>query len=172
MAQALGTGIEQLRRNALLGVGNRTANWLIVGEAPDDNEDTQGDPVVGQAGKLFDNMLRSVGLDRDQVFIVNVPKQAAGKAGGDPFLRRQIELVRPKGVFAMGRFAAQSVLAAGTPELAQLPLGKLRGQVHSVLTDAATIPVVVSYHPAYLMRSLTEKPKAWADLCLALAAFK
>ncbi|MFD0667868.1 uracil-DNA glycosylase [Ramlibacter sp. MAHUQ-53] len=161
-------GLCQSRRNTVFGVGDRQAEWLVVGEAPGENEDLQGEPFVGAAGKLLDNMLRSIGLDRQhKVYIANVLKcrppgnrnpEPAEVAQCEPFLRRQVALLQPKIIVAMGRFAVQSLL--GSTE----PLGKLRGRVH----EYQGVPVVVTYHPAYLLRNLPEKAKAWADLCLAL----
>jgi DNA polymerase len=155
------------RRNTVFGVGDRQADWLIVGEAPGENEDLQGEPFVGQAGKLLDNMLRALGLNRrEKVYIANVLKcrppgnrnpEPDEVAQCEPFLRRQVELLQPKIILAMGRFAVQSLL--GTTEA----IGKLRGQRHVY----AGVPVVVTYHPAYLLRNLPDKAKAWADLCLA-----
>ena len=155
------------RTNTVFGVGDKKADWLIVGEAPGENEDLQGEPFVGQAGKLLDNMLKALGLDRhNKVFITNVLKcrppgnrnpEPEEVAQCEPFLRRQVQLLQPKIVLAMGRFAVQALL--GTSE----PIGKLRGRAH----DYLGIPVVVTYHPAYLLRNLPDKAKAWADLCLA-----
>ncbi len=161
-------GLCESRRNTVFGVGDRQADWMIVGEAPGEQEDLEGEPFVGQAGKLLDNMLRAVGLDRTQrIYIANVLKcrppanrnpDPAEVAQCEPYLRRQVALVRPKLILAMGRFAVQSLL--GTTE----PIGRLRGRVH----DYQGVPVVVTYHPAYLLRNLPDKAKAWADLCLAL----
>lgn len=163
------------RQSTVFGVGPPGAapelaprvDWMVVGEAPGENEDRQGEPFVGQAGKLLDNMLRAIGLDRHQsVFIANVIKcrppgnrnpQPDEIAQCEPFLQRQIDLVAPKIILAMGRFAVQSLLQ--TTE----PIGRLRGRVHRY----HGVPVVVTYHPAYLLRSLPDKAKAWADLCLA-----
>jgi DNA polymerase len=155
------------RRNTVFGVGDREADWLIVGEAPGENEDAQGEPFVGQAGKLLDNMLRALGLSRrEKVYIANVLKcrppgnrnpEPEEVAQCEPFLRRQVELLQPKIIVAMGRFAVQSLL--GTTDA----VGKLRGQRHAY----AGVPVVVTYHPAYLLRNLPDKAKAWSDLCLA-----
>jgi len=160
-------GLCTTRRNTVFGVGDRQADWLIVGEAPGENEDIQGEPFVGQAGKLLDNMLRALGLSRrENVYIANVLKcrppgnrnpEPGEVAQCEPFLRRQVELLQPKIIIAMGRFAVQSLL--GTQDA----IGKLRGRAHSY----AGVPVVVTYHPAYLLRSLPEKAKAWSDLCLA-----
>ncbi len=161
-------GLCRSRRNTVFGVGDRQADWLIVGEAPGEMEDLQGEPFVGPAGKLLDNMLRSVGLGREEnVYIANVLKcrppgnrnpEPAEVAQCEPYLRRQVALLQPKIILAMGRFAVQSLL--GSTE----PIGKLRGQVHQY----EGVPVVVTYHPAYLLRNLPDKAKAWADLCLAL----
>ena len=155
------------RRNTVFGVGDQQADWLIVGEAPGENEDLQGEPFVGQAGKLLDNMLKALGLDRSsKVYIANVLKcrppgnrnpEPEEVAQCEPFLRRQVQLLQPKIILAMGRFAVQALL--GTSE----PIGKLRGRAH----DYLGVPVVVTYHPAYLLRNLPDKAKAWADLCLA-----
>lgn len=160
------------RRNTVFGVGNERADWMIVGEAPGENEDRLGEPFVGQAGKLLDNMLRAVGLTRSeappeqQVFIANVLKcRPPGNrnplpdevARCEPFLRRQVELVQPRIILAMGRFAVQSLLQTNEA------IGKLRGRVHRY----HDVPLIVTYHPAYLLRNLPDKAKAWEDLCLA-----
>ena len=160
-------GLCEGRRNTVFGVGDRQADWLVVGEAPGENEDLQGEPFVGQAGKLLDNMLKSLGLNRQhKVYIANVLKcrppgnrnpQPQEVAQCEPFLRRQVQLLQPKIILAMGRFAVQSLL--GTEE----PIGRLRGRRHEYMG----VPVVVTYHPAYLLRTLPDKAKAWADLCLA-----
>lgn len=165
------------RKNTVFGVGDRRARWMIVGEAPGENEDLQGEPFVGQAGQLLDNMLRALGLGRadsgDQaVYIANVLKcrppsnrnpQPEEVLQCEPYLRRQVALLRPRIILALGRFAAQSLLQGTVPDVAQVPLGKLRGQVHQY----EGVPVIVSYHPAYLLRTPQDKAKAWADLCLA-----
>jgi uracil-DNA glycosylase family 4 len=155
------------RSNTVFGVGDIHADWLIVGEAPGENEDLQGEPFVGQAGKLLDNMLKALGLARgSKVYIANVLKcrppgnrnpEPDEVAQCEPFLRRQVQLLQPTVILAMGRFAVQSLL--GTTE----PIGKLRGRAHQYLG----VPVVATYHPAYLLRNLPEKAKAWADLCFA-----
>lgn len=170
------------RHNTVFGVGPAApapglapqVDWLIVGEAPGENEDLAGEPFVGQAGKLLDNMLRAVGLDRhSNAFIANVIKcrppgnrnpEPEEVAQCEPYLRRQIELLQPKIILAMGRFAVNALLQATVPEVHKLPLGKLRGQPHQY----RGVPVVATYHPAYLLRNLPDKAKAWADLCLAL----
>ena len=160
------------RQQAVFGVGHPRAHWMVIGEAPGEQEDQRGEPFVGPAGQLLDNMLRALGLSRDegpperQVFIANTLKcrppknrnpDPAETAQCAPFLERQIALVQPRIILAMGRFAAQAQLAS------ELPLGKLRGAVH----DWRGVPVVVTYHPAYLLRAPTEKARAWEDLCLA-----
>ena len=154
------------RTQAVFGVGNRQAEWMIVGEAPGAEEDRRGEPFVGRAGKLLDEMLRSVGQERDEVFIANILKcrppnnrdprpEEAGACRG--YLNRQIELLQPKIILAVGRIAAQQLLATDAP------VGRLRGTLHYL----GPIPVVVTYHPAYLLRSPVQKRKAWDDLCLA-----
>jgi uracil-DNA glycosylase len=160
------------RRNTVFGVGDLQADWLVVGEAPGENEDLQGEPFVGQAGKLLDNMLGALRLSRrDKVFIANVLKcrppgnrnpEPEEIAQCEPFLRRQVELLRPKIILAMGRFAVQTLLQTNEP------IGRLRGRVHRY----NSVPVVVTYHPAYLLRNLPDKAKAWADLCLAQAVMR
>ncbi|MDP1742674.1 MAG: uracil-DNA glycosylase [Polaromonas sp.] len=184
------------RSQTVFGVGPVAAgaaapqvDWLIVGEAPGENEDLAGEPFVGQAGKLLDNMLLAMGLQRNQgeappqaglsrsIFITNVLKcrppanrnpDPAEVAQCEPYLQRQVELLQPKMILALGKFAAQSLLQGSVPDVQKIPLGKLRGQVFSYLG----VPVVVSYHPAYLLRSLGDKAKAWDDLCLALDTLK
>ncbi|MHA6905039.1 uracil-DNA glycosylase family protein [Ralstonia syzygii subsp. celebesensis] len=155
------------RTQTVFGVGDRQADWMLIGEAPGEQEDRQGEPFVGQAGKLLDSMLRAIGLSRERgVFIANVLKcrppgnrdpEPDEVAMCDPYLKSQIALVKPRVIIVLGRFAAQSLLQT------QTPVGKLRGKVHEV--DG--VPVVVTYHPAYLLRTLTDKARAWEDLCLA-----
>lgn len=174
------------RKNTVFGVGQAPTDpgaapqvdWLIVGEAPGENEDRTGEPFVGQAGKLLDNMLKAMGQGRHRnVYIANVIKcrppgnrnpEVGEVAQCEPYLRRQIELLQPKIILAMGRFAVNSLLQASMPDVHKLPLGKLRGQVHSYASAGRNVPVIATYHPAYLLRNLPEKAKAWADLCLAL----
>jgi DNA polymerase len=165
-------GLCEGRRNTVFGVGDLQADWLVVGEAPGENEDLQGEPFVGQAGKLLDNMLGALGIGRRQgVYIANVLKcrppgnrnpQPDEIAQCEPFLRRQVELLRPKIILAMGRFAIQTLLQTSEP------VGRLRGRVYRY----NEVPVVVTYHPAYLLRNLPDKAKAWADLCLAQAVMQ
>ena len=168
------------RKSTVFGMGQPPAapelapraDWLIVGEAPGENEDLQGEPFVGQAGQLLDNMLKAMALERHRnVFITNVLKcrppanrnpEPAEVARCLPFLQRQIELLQPKVILAMGRFAVQALLQTAEP------IGKLRGSPHQY----HGVPVIVTYHPAYLLRSLPDKAKAWADLCLALEVMK
>jgi DNA polymerase len=184
------------RRNTVFGTGShvpasltnteiQAVDWLIVGEAPGENEDAEGEPFVGQAGQLLDNMLRAMQLSRSgelsnatrpaqSIFITNVLKcRPPGNrnpapeevAQCMPYLERQIALVQPKIILAMGRFAAQALLRNSIDKVETIPLGKLRGQVHRL----GNTPVVVTYHPAYVLRNLPEKAKLWADACLAMA---
>ncbi len=160
------------RTHAVFGVGDREADWMLVGEAPGENEDKQGEPFVGPAGKLLDSMLHAVALSReDNVFIANVIKcrppgnrnpEPDEVARCEPYLKRQVALVKPKVIVALGRFAANSLLNTDAS------VGSLRGSVH----DYEGVPVIVTYHPAYLLRSLPDKAKAWADLCLAQATYR
>jgi uracil-DNA glycosylase family 4 len=165
-------GLCKSRKNTVFGVGDEQADWMIVGEAPGENEDIRGEPFVGAAGQLLDNMLRAVGRSRtgqgaQGAFIANVLKcrppanrnpQPEEVVQCEPYLARQVALVKPRVIVAMGRFAVQSLLK--TTE----PIGRLRGRVHRY----EGVPVIVSYHPAYLLRTPTDKGKAWADLCLAM----
>lgn len=155
------------RSQTVFGVGDRNAGWLIIGEAPGAEEDRQGEPFVGRAGQLLNAMLAGLGLRREQVYIANIlkcrppdnrdpkPQEAEACHG---YLQRQIELLQPKMVLAVGRIAAQNLLHS------EAPIGKLRGRVHRLDNG---VPCVVTYHPAYLLRSPLEKRKAWQDLCLA-----
>ncbi len=157
----------------------RQADWLVLGEPPDDNEERLGLPFVGQAGQLLDNMLKAVGRHRGAdaagtVYVTNVIKcrpstarnpQPQDLATCEHYLRREVALVQPRVILAMGRFAAQALLQLSQPELAAVPLGKLRGQVYRY----QGIPVIVSYPPAYLLRTPQDKARAWADWCLALS---
>ncbi|MDH3977285.1 MAG: uracil-DNA glycosylase [Gammaproteobacteria bacterium] len=162
--------LHQTRTQTVFGVGDPAADWMIIGEAPGADEDRQGEPFVGKAGQLLDEMLRAVGLDRSRVFIANIlkcrppnnrdPKPEEVEACSD-FLQQQIAEVKPKLIVAVGRIAAQNLLHSDKP------VGQLRGKVHEV--GASRIPVVVTYHPAYLLRSPGQKRKTWDDLCLARA---
>jgi len=165
----------QGRQQAVPGMGHRNARWMIVGEAPGEQEDKQGLPFVGPAGQLLDAMLAAMGLNRDDhVYIANVIKCRPPRNRNPepdeiahclPYLQRQIELVQPDMLLALGRFAAQALLQDTVPDVDKQPLGRLRGQVYTVNNR----PLVVSYHPAYLLRNPVEKGKVWADLCLAMA---
>jgi DNA polymerase len=169
-------GLCQTRTRTVFGVGSRTARWMIVGEAPGAEEDARGEPFVGQAGRLLDNMLAAIGRSRAQdaqapVFIANVLKcrppgnrnpQPEEVAACEPFLLRQIELAQPQLLLVMGRFAAQSLLHT------EAPISALRGRAHRLPVGGREVPAIVTYHPAYLLRNLADKAKAWADLCLAL----
>jgi DNA polymerase len=160
------------RTNTVFGVGDREADWMLIGEAPGENEDKQGEPFVGQAGKLLDNMLQSLALKRgENVYIANVIKcrppgnrnpEPDEVARCEPYLQRQVALVKPKLIVALGRFAAQTLLKTDAS------IASLRGRVHTY----EGVPVIVTYHPAYLLRSLQDKSKAWADLCLARDTFQ
>lgn len=173
VAKCTGCSLHQSRTQTVFGTGNPTANWMIVGEAPGHEEDQRGEPFVGRAGKLLDEMLKSIGLDRDSVFIANLLKcrppgnrdpSAHEAAACRHYLDRQIELVAPKIVLAVGRIAAQHLLNS------DVPVGRMRGKKH-YLNDGQ-LPVVVTYHPAYLLRSPTQKRKAWQDLVLARQLMK
>jgi DNA polymerase len=166
-------GLCEHRKQAVPGIGHAQAHWMVIGEGPGEQEDLQGEPFVGPSGRLLDAMLAAVGRTRQQapaaqqVFIANSVKcRPPGNrnpspeelAACVPFLQRQLALVKPRVVLALGRFAAQSLLGS------EAPIGRLRGTVHR-LGDGT--PVVVSYHPAYLLRQPQEKARAWEDLCLA-----
>ena len=160
--------LHEGRTQTVFGVGNPAADWMIVGEAPGAEEDRRGEPFVGRAGKLLDEMLRAVGLSRDSVFIANILKcrppnnrdPAASEAEAcRNYLERQIELVNPRIILAVGRVAAQQLLRS------EETVGRLRGRVHRLANP--DVPVVVTYHPAYLLRTPAQKREAWKDLCLA-----
>jgi len=185
VAACTACGLCESRKQTVFGVGHAQADWMIVGEAPGEQEDLQGEPFVGAAGQLLDQMLRALGLSRraesgegaedDQagdparrVFIANTLKcrpprnrnpEPEEMARCEPFLKRQVELVKPRLILLMGRFAVTQLLKSDEA------IGKLRGRVHRY----EGIPVIVTYHPAYLLRNLPEKAKAWEDLCLAKA---
>jgi uracil-DNA glycosylase len=166
-------GLCESRTQTVFGVGHPQAHWMVVGEAPGEEEDRQGEPFVGASGQLLDRMLAALQLTRAadgpperSVYIANTLKcrpprnrnpSAEELAQCEPFLVRQIQLLQPRIILAMGRFAVQALLRSDAP------IGRLRGQVHRY----QGVPLVVSYHPAYLLRSLGEKAKAWEDLCLA-----
>jgi uracil-DNA glycosylase len=160
-------GLHKSRTQTVFGVGDENADWMLIGEAPGAEEDRLGEPFVGQAGKLLDNMLATIGLKRGaDVYIANVLKcrppgnrnpEPAEVAKCTPFLKQQIALVRPKLIVAMGRFAAQTLLATDAS------IASLRGRVYRY----EGVPLIVTYHPAYLLRNLPDKAKAWADLVFA-----
>lgn len=156
------------RTQTVFGVGNRNAEWMIIGEAPGAEEDRRGEPFVGRAGKMLDEMLRAIGQSRESVFIANILKcrppnnrdpKPAEAAECREYLERQIAMVKPNIILAVGRIAAQNLLASDEP------VGRMRGRRH----DLNGIPLVVTYHPAYLLRSPSQKRKSWSDLCLAKA---
>jgi DNA polymerase len=165
------------RKQTVFGVGHPEAELMVVGEAPGEQEDLKGEPFVGPAGQLLDAMLRAIGLSRQegparqQVYIANTLKcrpprnrnpEPAELAKCEPFLRRQLALVQPKVILAMGRFAVQQLLSSDEA------IGRLRGRVHTY----QGVPLVVTYHPAYLLRQPVDKAKAWEDLCLAASLLK
>ncbi len=158
--------LHESRSQTVFGVGSEDADWMIIGEAPGAEEDRRGEPFVGRAGKLLDEMLRAVGENRETAFIANILKcrppnnrdpkpEESNECRG--YLERQIELVQPRIILAVGRIAAQLLLDTDTP------VGRLRGRRHQL----GDTPLVVTYHPAYLLRSPAQKRKAWDDLCLA-----
>jgi uracil-DNA glycosylase len=156
------------RTQTVFGVGNLHAELLVIGEAPGAEEDRQGEPFVGRAGQLLNSMLRAMGHPRESVYIANMLKcRPPGNRDPlpveistcRPFLLRQLELLRPRLILAVGRIAAQNLLAT------EAPIGRLRGQVHTF--GASATPLIVTYHPAYLLRSPGEKRKAWIDLKFA-----
>lgn len=159
------------RTQTVFGVGNRAAELMVIGEAPGQEEDRQGEPFVGRAGQLLNEMLRAMGFAREQVYIANVLKSRPPNnrdpkpeeaAHCEPYLKRQIALIKPRIILSVGRISAQNLLKTETP------IGKLRGKVHRY----QDIPLVVTYHPAYLLRSPLEKRKAWDDLKLALRTLR
>jgi len=159
--------LHQGRTQTVFGVGRRDAQLFVIGEAPGADEDRQGEPFVGRAGQLLNAMLRGIGLPRSDVFIANILKcrppgnrdpQPDESASCTPYLSQQIALVQPRVLLAVGRIAAQWLLQTDTP------IGRLRGRVQTY--GERSIPLVVTYHPAYLLRSPLDKAKAWTDLCL------
>jgi len=164
--------LHETRTQTVFGVGNINAKWMFIGEAPGADEDRQGEPFVGRAGQLLTSMLRAMGFAREDVYIANVLKcrppgnrdpktEEAAQCRG--YLERQIELVAPTLIVAVGRIAAQNLLATDTA------LARLRGKVHAL--GSRGWPLVVTYHPAYLLRSPGEKRKAWQDLMFARQVF-
>lgn len=167
VAQCMSCALHAKRTNTVFGVGDENADWMFVGEGPGADEDALGDPFVGQAGKLLDSMLAAISLKRgEDVYIANIVKcRPPGNRNPEPgeaalclpFLRRQIELVKPKLLIALGRVAALNLLAR------EASIASLRGRV----LEFAGTPLIVTYHPAYLLRTLGDKAKAWEDLCFA-----
>ena len=163
-------GLHKTRTQTVFGVGDEKADWMLIGEAPGAEDDRLGDPFVGQAGRLLDNMLAALDLSRSRnVYICNVLKcRPPGNRNPEPFevaqcsphLLRQLELIKPKMILAMGRFAVQTLL--GT----EASIASLRGRLHRY----QGVPLIVTYHPAYLLRNLPDKAKAWEDLCFARRA--
>ena len=160
--------LHKARKQAVLGVGDENAEWLFVGEGPGAEEDERGEPFVGQAGKLLDNMLAAIALQRGKnVYIANIVKcrppgnrnpEPAEAHACEPYLDRQIELIRPRLIVALGKVAAQNLLGSETT------VASLRGRVHRYRGT----PLIVTYHPAYLLRNLVDKAKSWEDLCFAV----
>jgi uracil-DNA glycosylase len=159
--------LHQTRTQTVFGVGARSAEWLVIGEAPGAEEDKHGEPFVGRAGQLLNSMLAGIGLAREKVYIANIlkcrpPNNRDPKPDEvvccEPYLMAQIALLKPKVILAVGRIAAQNLLKVTTP------IGKLRGQRH---VGPHAVPLVVTYHPAYLLRSPGEKRRAWQDLLFA-----
>ena len=157
------------RTQTVFGTGDATARCMIIGEAPGAEEDARGEPFVGRAGKLLNAMLRAIGMSRNAVYITNIikcrpPKNRDPKpqemVACSPYLGRQISLVKPRVILAVGRVAAQHLVGSTTP------IGRMRGQryFYEKCDDGARIPIVVTYHPAYLLRSPLEKRKSWEDL--------
>lgn len=169
--------LASTRQNTVFGRGRpEHARWLLIGEAPGAEEDRQGEAFVGQAGKLLDAMLRAVGIDPEaDVFIANVLKcRPPGNRNPEPaevaecegFLHEQIRLTNPDCILLLGRFAAQSVLNT------DLAISRLRNKLHQITLEGRQIPVVVTFHPAYLLRNPADKLKSWEDLCLAQTALE
>ncbi|MEO5702962.1 MAG: uracil-DNA glycosylase [Gammaproteobacteria bacterium] len=165
--------LSATRSNMVFGVGNRRADWMVIGEAPGAEEDRQGEPFVGRAGQLLNAMLKAIGLAREDVYIANILKSRPPQnrdplpdemAACAPFLMRQIQLIQPKIILAVGRIAAQNLLQTDTK------IGLLRGKRY--VYPGTDIPLVVTYHPAYLLRSPGEKRKAWEDLKFAVKVRK
>ena len=171
IADCTACGLCRDRRQAVPGVGDEQADWLFIGEGPGAEEDARGEPFVGQAGKLLDAMLAAIDLRRgENVYIANAVKcrppgnrtpEAEEMKACWPFLKRQIALLRPKLIVLLGRVAMQAVLNE------ERALGASRGKLFEYRDGELVVPVIVTYHPAYLLRNLTDKAKAWEDLCLA-----
>jgi uracil-DNA glycosylase family 4 len=173
-------GLCKGRSKTVFGVGDHASQWMVIGEAPGAEEDLRGEPFVGQAGRLLDSILSACGLGRTAsgrtgVYIANVVKcrppgnrnpEPEEAARCEPYLRRQIELLRPRVILLMGRVAAQAMLGTDAS------IASLRGHAHRIDVAGASVPVIVTYHPAYLLRNLADKAKVWADMCLAREVFE
>ncbi|MET0091329.1 MAG: uracil-DNA glycosylase [Candidatus Thiodiazotropha sp.] len=166
-------GLREGCTQTVFGVGDTQARLLVIGEAPGADEDRQGEPFVGRAGQLLNAMLLAMGFRREEVFIANIVKcrppnnrdpRAEEALSCEPYLLRQIELIQPRAILAVGRIAAQNLLKS------DLAVGKLRGRMHAL--GEARIPLVVTYHPAYLLRSPEHKGRAWQDLQMALSVLR
>ena len=165
--------LHESRTHTVFGVGDRNADWMIIGEAPGADEDKQGEPFVGRAGQLLNEMLFAAGYRRSEVYIANILKcrpPANRDPSADeveccqPYLQQQIALIQPKLILAVGRIAAHNMLHTTTQ------VGRLRGTVHHY--GEQEIPLIVTYHPAYLLRTPLEKRKVWEDLRFAQAVYK
>ena len=173
VARCTRCALHETRTRTVFGTGNRAADWIIVGEAPGADEDRQGEPFVGRAGQLLTAMLAAIGFRREEVYITNILK-CRPPENRDPlpeevacchdFLEQQIALINPGLILVVGRIAAHNLLQT------ELPIGRLRGRVHRY--GNAGIPLVVTYHPAYLLRSPLEKRKSWEDLQLAREVYR
>ena len=170
VASCVGCALHRSRRSTVFGAGARDADWMVIGEGPGANEDRQGEPFVGRAGRLLNAMLFALGLAREQVFITNTVKcRPPGNRDPEPeetercgpFLDRQIDLLAPRVILAVGRVATQAILDTNAP------LARLRGREHAYPRGDRRVPVVATYHPAYLLRTPSAKRAAWEDLCLA-----
>jgi len=164
----MGCELHRSRTQTVFGTGSRDADWMVIGEAPGADEDRQGEPFVGRAGQLLNAMLRGIGLSREDVYIANILKCRPPRnrdprpeevAACEAYLHRQVELVRPRVILAVGRIAAHNLLKTDTA------LGRMRGRRYTY--SDTEIPVVVTYHPAYLLRNPADKRKAWQDLKFA-----
>ncbi len=172
VAACTACALHTTRSKTVFGVGDERASWLLVGEGPGADEDRQGEPFVGQAGKLLDAMLAAIGLQRgNDVYIANIVKCRPPKnrnpepneaVSCEPYLTRQIELIQPKLIVALGKVAARNMLGS------EASIASLRGKLHR----HAGIPIMVTYHPAYLLRNPADKARAWEDLCFARAAMR
>jgi DNA polymerase len=161
--------LHKARKQSVFGVGDENADWLFVGEGPGAEEDARGEPFVGQAGRLLDSMLAAIGLRRgEDVYIANIVKcrppgnrtpEPSEAAQCEPYLLRQIQLIRPHLIVALGKTAASNLLRT------ESSIGSLRGRLHNF----QGVPLIVTYHPAYLLRTLADKAKTWEDLCFAAA---